>query len=73
MTELQKKFRCDEPLSQRNHADLMQRIWDKRGKIDALIGEYYSHVLLYALGRITPIPDADMPRFEVEEPKWTGD
>lgn len=75
MTSLQQRYRYAGPMSQRNHADLMQRIDAARREINAAIGANYAENLLYALGRITPTPDDQMPPAETAAGcgEWTGD
>lgn len=75
MTELQRQYAYSGPMSQTNHADLMARVAAARRQINAALGANYAEVLLYALGRITPTADAEMPRDEVAAGcgEWTGD
>ena len=76
MTELQERYLYTGPMSQSNHADLMERIDTPQARraISVAIGCNYAEVLLFALGRITPTPDAEMPPpSDVGGMVWTGD
>ena len=75
MTELQERYLYTGPMSQSNHADLMERLNkpEARRAISMAIGCNYAEVLLFALGRITPTPDAEMPPPAVCEAVWTND
>jgi hypothetical protein len=73
MTELQKRYAYKGPMSQTNHADLMQRIDAAREQINNAIGCNYTEVLLYAIGRINPIPDAEMPQPKNYEQSWSNE
>jgi hypothetical protein len=76
VTELQQKYAHRGPISESNHADLMARINTPQARraIDVAVGCNYAEVLLYALGRIVPTPDAEMPLpADVGGMVWTGD
>jgi hypothetical protein len=73
MTELQKRYEYHGPMSESNHADLMARINAARREINSAIGANYTEVILFAIGRITPTPDAQMPAVVATGGEWTGD
>ena len=73
MTELQQRYANENPMSQTNHADLMQKIDAARQQINSAIACNYTEVLLYAIGRIKPTPNAEMPRQKVYEHGWTNE
>lgn len=73
MTELQQRYAYHGPMSQSNHADLMARVDANRRAINLSVGWNYAEVLLYALGRITPTPDEQMPAVVATGGEWTGD
>ena len=63
----------DEPMPAGALEWLMGLIQERQAAVDIVLGYQVSEALLFALGRIKPTPDAEIPADNVMHQRWTGD
>ena len=63
----------DEPMPATSLEWLMGLIQERQAAVDIVLGYQVSEALLFALGRIKPTPDAEIPADNVMHQRWTGD
>ena len=67
------QYRNDEPMPATSLEWLMELIQDRQAEVDIILGYQVSETLLFALGRIKPTPDAEIPAENVMHQRFTGD
>ena len=67
------QYRNDEPMPAGALEWLMGLIQERQAEVDIILGYQVSETLLFALGRIKPTPDAEIPAENVMHQRFTGD
>jgi hypothetical protein len=67
------QYRNDEPMAAGALEWLMGLIQERQAAVDDLLGYQVAETLLFALGRIKPTPDAEIPAENVIHQRFTGD
>lgn len=68
-----KQYMNDEPMPATSLEWLMGLIAERQAAVDIVLGYQVGETLLFALGRIKPTPDAEIPADNVMHQRWTGD